>query len=68
MGTRDKDWPGFTQWFCCPTCRRLWTHQGKDIVALDPKLALSSASPTDGVPARACPICEGAEPGLVAEI
>ncbi|HZS12511.1 MAG TPA: hypothetical protein VFA38_09680 [Nitrospirales bacterium] len=68
MATRDRDWPGFTQWFCCPTCRRLWTSQGKDIVALDPKLALAPAIPSPGVPARLCSICEGGEQSAVAEI
>jgi hypothetical protein len=68
MATRDRDWPGFTQWFCCSTCGRLWTYQGKDIVALDPKLALAAARPSDGVPERTCSVCEGGEQSLVAEI
>ena len=68
MATRDKEWPGFTQWYCCPNCHRLWTFQGKDVVALDPKLALSAAIPTPGVPALPCSLCEGGEQSLLAEI
>jgi hypothetical protein len=68
MATRDKDWPGFTQWYCCPTCGRLWTYQGKDVVALDPKLALAAGKPSDGVPAQPCSLCEGGEQALLAEI
>jgi len=55
-------------WFCCPTCGRLWTHQGPDVVALDPKSALGPARVSDGTPSQMCSICEGSRSAPVAEI
>lgn len=68
MATKDCDWPGHTQWFCCPTCTRLWTYQGKEIVALDSQVALGPAQPSEGVPRRSCAVCEGERSAPVAEI
>jgi len=61
MATADREWPGYTQWYCCPQCRRLWTYQGKDkeMVALDHKFAIAPAVPSKDVPARLCIACEG---------
>ncbi len=59
MATYDRDWPGHTQWYCCPQCRRLWTYQDKETVALDHKFALAPARPSEGVPPRICTACEG---------
>jgi len=59
MGTADRDWPGYTQWFCCPRCQRLWTHQGKEMVALDHQFALGPARPSEGVPPHTCTACAG---------
>jgi hypothetical protein len=67
MAYRDRDWPGYTQWYYCHNCSRLWTHQGKEIVALDPKYALGPAQPSDGVPYQVCTMCEGGR-ASVAEI
>ncbi|MEW6545070.1 MAG: hypothetical protein AB1411_15860 [Nitrospirota bacterium] len=68
MATRDREWPAYTQWYCCPVCRRLWTSQGTDVVALDQCHALGPAYPTDGVPAKLCTVCEGERTMPVAEI
>jgi hypothetical protein len=68
MGTRDREWPGYTQWYCCPQCHRLWTFQGTEVVALDPKFALGAANSTDGVPEKTCTVCQGEQPAPVAEI
>lgn len=68
MATRDRDWPMYNQWHCCPRCRRLWTWQGKEIVALDARYALGPAVCTEGVPARTCVMCEGEARAPVAEI
>lgn len=68
MGTRDREWPGYTEWYCCPECGRLWTFQGKDIVALDATLALGPATPSEGVRGRLCAVCEGRRSEPVAEI
>jgi len=65
---RDRDWPGYTQWYCCPSCNRLWAHQGKDVVALDPKFALGPANPSEGVPGHPCMVCQGKQTVPVAEI
>lgn len=59
MATHDPDWPGYTQWYCCPRCRRLWTYQGKELVALDHTFALAPARPSEGVPSRPCAACVG---------
>ncbi|WP_447980477.1 hypothetical protein [Candidatus Nitrospira bockiana] len=68
MATRDRDWPGYTQWYCCPKCHRLWTFQGKEIVVLDAALALAPAQPTAGIPPRLCSVCEGKTASVAAEI
>jgi len=68
MATRDANWPGYTQWHCCPSCRRLWTLQATEMVVLDPSLALGPAIPTPGVPARTCASCEGRYSSVAAEI
>jgi hypothetical protein len=68
VAVRDRDWPGYTVWFCCPECGRLWTYQGADLVALDPKVALGPARPNDAVPSRACAMCEGTQSEPAAEI
>jgi len=61
MATSDREWPGYTQWYCCPRCHRLWTYQGKEkeMVALDLKFALGPASASEGTPPRLCIACEG---------
>jgi hypothetical protein len=59
MATYDRDWPGYTQWYCCPECRRLWTYQGKELVALDHTFALAPAHSSDGIPSRLCTACDG---------
>ncbi len=68
MGTRDRDWPGYTMWFCCPDCGRLWTYQASDVVALDPKCALGPARVSEAIPSQICSICEGTQSAPVAEI
>ena len=62
MASRDRDWPVYTQWFCCPDCARLWTYQGTDVVALDRQYSLGPALPSPGVPPRICTVCEGGQP------
>ena len=68
MGTRDRDWPGYTMWFCCPKCGRLWTYQGADVVALDPKFALGPARVSEGIAPQVCSVCEGTRDAPAAEI
>lgn len=68
MALKDTEWPVYTQWYCCPGCRRLWTYQEKDMVALDARLALGPASPSESVPARVCLACTGESASLVAEL
>jgi len=68
MAMRDRDWPGYTMWFCCDSCGRLWTFQGEDVVALDPQFALGPASPSENTPHRTCAICEGTRKGPAVEI
>ena len=59
MAVKDREWPGYSQWYCCPRCGRLWANQGKEIVALDRSYALGPAIPSEGVPSQVCAICEG---------
>jgi len=68
MAIRDRDWPGYTMWFCCGECGRLWTLQGDDVVALDPRFALGPAISSDYVQNRTCAICEGKRSAPTAEI
>ncbi|MCH7614193.1 MAG: hypothetical protein IH978_00390 [Nitrospinae bacterium] len=68
MGTRDRDWPGYTMWFCCPDCGRLWTYQASDVVALDLKGALGPARVSEAIPSQMCSICEGTQSAPIAEI
>ena len=68
MAIRDREWPGYTTWFCCGKCGRLWTFQGNDVVALDPSYALGPAQVSDGVLGRTCAICEGTMNAPAAEI
>lgn len=68
MATRDREWPDYTVWYCCPTCGRLWTFQGSDIVGLDPHFALGPAQAGEGITNRPCAICEGTKNAPAAEI
>ncbi len=68
MAVRDRDWPGYTRWFCCQECGRLWTFQGNEVVALDPNGALGPALVGDGISCRTCTICDGTCHAPAAEI
>jgi len=68
MAVRDRDWPGFTMWFCCPNCGRLWTTQGTDVVALDSKFALGPGLPSEEILSRTCGVCQGTCNAPAAEI
>ena len=68
MAVRDREWPGYTIWYCCQDCGRLWTYQGTDVVALELSSSLGPAGVGEGVPARMCAICEGRCDGPAAEI
>ncbi len=68
MAVRDREWPGYTVWFACPECGRLWTYQGNDVVALDPKFALGPALPSSDMISHTCAICEGTKNAPAAEI
>jgi len=59
MAVRDRDWPGYTIWYCCQECGRLWTYQGSHVVALDLCSSLGPAMAGEGVSGRTCAICEG---------
>ena len=58
MAVRDPEWPGYTIWYGCQECGRLWTYQGSDVVALDLCSSLGPAVVGDGVRGRMCAICE----------
>ena len=68
MATRDRDWPGYTVWFFCPGCERLWTYQGPDVVALDRNMALGPAVVSEGIHSRTCVNCDGSKKATAAEI
>ena len=68
MAVRDREWPGYTMWYCCQECGRLWTYQGTDVVALDLSCSLGPAIVGDGVRGRMCAICEGRCKAPAAEI
>lgn len=58
MAMRARDWPGYTQWYCCPQCRRLWTFHDNGAVALEREAGLGPAHPSEGIPARTCSSCK----------
>ncbi len=60
MALSDQEWPGYTQWYSCPGCRRLWTFQGREMVVLDRRFALAPSTSTPGVPGHLCLACKGA--------
>ena len=60
MAVRDREWPGYTLWYCCQDCGRLWTYQGSDVVALDPGCSLGPAMAGDGVLGRNVRFVRGA--------
>ena len=68
MGVRDREWPGYTLWYCCQDCGRLWTYQESDVVALDLSCSLGPAVVGEGVQSRICAICEGRCNAPAAEI
>ncbi len=68
MARRGREWPGQSQWYCCPSCNRLWTHRGKDVVALDSKFALGLANPSEGAPGQRCKVCRGEQALSFAEV
>ena len=51
MAVRDREWPGYTIWYCCQDCGRLWTYQGLDVVALDLNCSLARQAL-----AKVCPL------------
>ena len=68
MAMRDREWPTYTQWFCCSGCDRLWTYQGSDVVVLHREYALGPAFASPGVPERICTVCENETPVSILEI
>jgi hypothetical protein len=58
MASRVVEWHVFTQWYCCPGCRQLWTFLGQDLVALERRTALGPACPSEGVTSQYCVRCE----------
>ena len=68
MALRDRDWPAYSQWFCCLSCHRLWTSQGGDVVVLREANALGPALPSPGVPERTCLPCAGLPASPLVEI
>lgn len=56
---RLRNWPGYTQWYCCHRCGRLWTFHEHDVVMLESQAGLGAARPSEGVAGRACSLCEG---------
>jgi hypothetical protein len=68
MAVRDREWPGYTLWYCCQQCGRLWTFQGSDVVALDPGCSLGPAMVSEGVAGKTCAICAGRCEAPAAEI
>ena len=68
MAVRDRDWPGYTQWYSCPSCYRLWAYQGEEIIVLDTQYALGPAAPSQEIPIQSCTDCAGEKPVPVLEI
>ena len=68
MARRDRDWPGYSQWFCCLACNRLWTYQGNEVIALAENYTLGPVMPSPDVPERTCFPCDGVASTPVLEI
>ena len=57
MARRVIEWHVYTQWYCCPGCRQLWTFHGKELMALERSAALGPACPSEDVTSRYCLLC-----------
>ncbi|GKS58445.1 hypothetical protein YTPLAS18_19720 [Nitrospira sp.] len=68
MAVRDDEWPGYTQWYCCSLCHRLWAFQGSEMVVLDTRFSLAPARTSPGVPGRPCLVCTGNEAKRITSI
>jgi hypothetical protein len=58
MARRVVEWHVYSQWYCCPGCRQLWTIHGRELVALERSTALGPAYPSDDITCRYCLLCK----------
>jgi len=68
MAQRDRDWPGFTQWFHCPECCGLWTPCETGVAAINRSQLITSPIASPATPPQRCPICTGTLKGATHEL
>lgn len=68
MAQRDRDWPGYTQWFFCPACESLWTRCESGIAAIKRPQLLAPPMASLATPAEQCPVCAGSLDGSTHEL
>jgi len=68
VAQRDKDWPGYTQWFLCPDCRGLWTPYETGVAAIKRAQLMSPMVASPATPPQQCPACNGTLEGTTHEI
>jgi hypothetical protein len=68
MAQRDRDWPGFTQWFVCPECGSLWTPCESGVAAIKRSQLIAPPLASPATPPQPCPVCTGTLEGKTHEL
>ena len=68
VAQRDRDWPGYTQWYICPVCSSLWTPCDSGVAAIKRSLLISAPQASPATPPLRCPVCTGTLEGSTYEI
>jgi len=68
VAQRDRDWPGYTQWFFCSDCRALWTPCESGIAAITRSQLITAPLASPATPSQQCPVCAGTLEGRTHEL
>ena len=68
VAQRDRDWPGYTQWFFCPDCRSLWTPCDSGVAAIKRSQLITAPLASPATPLQQCPVCAGTLEGRTHEL
>ena len=68
VAQRDRDWPGYTQWYLCPICSSLWTPCNSGVAAIKCSQLIAAPQASPATPPQRCPVCTGTLEGSTHEI
>ena len=68
MAQRDRDWPGYTQWYFCPNCNSLWAPCDSGVAAIKRSQLIAAPQASQATPPQRCPVCTGTLEGRTYEI